>query len=539
MLVKTKANDMRPISLTLFLYFVLITLNAQQEFSLQLRPFTIEGFTGIQSFASGQYENYILLIGGRTDGLHQRQPFASFDPAGNNTSIQVIDPASRERWAVSASSLSPALAEQLQSTNMQFYQEGGFLYLTGGYGYSPSAGDHITHNRLTAIAVAPLIEAIIEGQDISPYFRQITDDFFAVTGGYLEKAQETYYLIGGQRFTGRYNPHNGPSFVQEYTNQIRKFRIIDDGETLSVADKEAITDEVNLHRRDYNVLPQIFPDGTYGMTAFSGVFQHTEDLPFLNSVDIRPSGYTVNNDFLQYLNHYHCGTLPLYDANSNRMHSVFFGGISQYFLDENGALIRDDNVPFVSTIGRVSRMAGGNMTEQKIGELPSLLGSGSEFMLLPGVPQYAPGIIDLAALPEDTTLIGYLIGGIASTQPNIFFINNGTQSWAQTTLFEVHYIPESTTSYHFLESHSIISNLEAYPNPAKQEVNLDFRLAESTGLAATVQDTNGRIISVHRFPEMAAGFQTLKLSLAGISPGAYILVITDGREQKHVTVMVE
>ena len=526
--------------LILILSSTFTALNGQQEFSLQLQPFTIGGFTGIQSFATGQDGPYILLVGGRTDGLHQRQPFASFGPAGNNTSIQVINPVSREHWVASIDGLAAPLREQLQSTNMQFYQEDGFLYLTGGYGYSPSEGDHITHNRLTAIAVAPLIEAIREGQqDIAPYFRQLTDDYFAVTGGYLEKIGETYYLVGGQRFTGRYNPHNGPSFVQEYTNQIRKFRIIDDGETLSVADKTAITDEVNLHRRDYNVLPQIFPDGTAGITAFSGVFQYTQDLPFLNSVDIRPAGYTVNNEFQQYLNHYHCGSAPLYDADGNKMHSIFFGGISQYFLDDAGALVQDNDVPFVSTIGRVTRSADGSMVEQKIGELPTLLGASSEFIAHPETPLYAPGIINLNALPEDTTLIGYLIGGIASTQPNIFFINDGTQSWAQTTLFEVHYVPQNISSYPSVEQATNLSGLEAYPNPAQREVNLAFSLAESTQLAATVQDTNGRIALERQFPLLAAGSQKVMLELPGLPAGVYLITVTDGREQKSVKVVIE
>ncbi|MCB0595852.1 MAG: T9SS type A sorting domain-containing protein [Lewinellaceae bacterium] len=525
--------------LLLLMGFFFSSLSAQQEFGIHLQPFTIDGFAGIQSFATGQDGHYILLVGGRTDGLHQRQPFASFSPAGNNTAIQVINPISRERWVASTDGLAAPLREQLQSTNMQFYQQDGILYLAGGYGYSPTAGDHITHNRLIAIAVAPLIEAIREGQDIAPCFRQLTDDFFAVTGGYLEKIGNTYYLVGGQRFTGRYNPHNGPSFVQEYTNQIRKFRIVDDGESLSVADKEFITDEVNLHRRDYNALPQIFPDGTAGITAFSGVFQHTQDLPFLNSVDIRPSGYSVNNEFQQYLNHYHCGTAPLYDAAGNKMHSIFFGGISQYFLDETGTLVQDNDVPFVSTIGRVTRSADGNMVEQEIGELPTLLGASSEFIFHPETPQYAPGIIDLNALPADTALIGYLVGGIASTQPNIFFINNGTLSWAQTTLFEVYYVPERISSYPSVEQASNLSGLEAYPNPSKGEVNLAFSLEQSATLAATVQDTNGRIALERQFPTLEAGSQKITLELEELAAGVYIITLTDGREHRPVKVIIE
>ncbi len=527
------------LSLLLALAFLAQALNAQQQFSLHLQPFTIDGFTGIQSFAYGQHGSYILLLGGRTDGLHRRQPFASFDPSGNNTLIQVINPESREHWTAPINGLPVPAREQLQSTNMEFYQEGEFLYLVGGYGYSPTAGDHITHNRLTAINVGALIDAIIEGQEITPHFRQVTDNYFAVTGGYLEKIGDTFYLVGGQRFTGRYNPHDGPSFVQEYTNQIRKFRIIDDGTTLSVVGKEAVTDELNLHRRDYNVLPQVFPDGTPGLTAFSGVFQHSQDLPFLNSVDILPTGYSVNNDFQQYLNHYHCGSAALYDAAGNKMHSVFFGGISQYFLDENEVLTRDDDVPFVSTIGRVTRSADGSMVEQKIGELPTLLGASSEFVIHPETPQYESGVIDINSLPDSTTLIGYLIGGIVSTQPNIFFINDGTQSWAQATLFEVYYVPQEVSSYPTVEPASRLSGLKVYPNPANNEANLAFTLAEAAALAVVVQDTNGRIVFERQLPSMAAGAREVMLKLPELVPGIYVITISDGREQRAARVLVE
>lgn len=537
--IKTFGMKRFGLSLLLSLAFFVHALYAQQQFSLQLHPFTIDGFTGIQSFAYGQHGPYILLLGGRTDGLHRRQPFASFSPSGNNAFIQVVNPESREHWSVSIDGLPAVIREQLQSTNMEFYQEGAFLYLVGGYGYSPTAGDHITHNRLTAVEAGALIDAIIEGREITPYFRQVTDNYFAVTGGYLEKIGDTFYLIGGQRFTGRYNPHDGPSFVQEYTNQIRKFRLIDDGTTLSVVDKEVVTDELNLHRRDYNVLPQAFPDGALGLTAFSGVFQHNQDLPFLNSVDIFPSRYSVNNDFQQYLNHYHCGSAALYDAAGNKMHSIFFGGISQYFLDENGVLIQDDDVPFVSTIGRVTRSADGSMVEQKIGELPTLLGAGSEFVIHPETPQYAPGIIDINSLPDSTMLIGYLIGGIVSTQPNIFFINNGAQSWAQTTLFEVYYAPQEVSSYPTVEAASRLSGLKAFPNPANDKASLALTLAEAAALAVVVQDTNGRIVLERQLPAMAAGAQEILLELPELLPGIYIITVSDGREQKVIRIFVE
>ena len=173
-------------------------------------------------------------------------------------------------------------------------------------------------------------------------------------------------------------PTHGPGFVQEYTNSIRKFTLADNGSTISINHLPSFVDSVYLHRRDYNAEAQILPNGKEGITMFSGVFQKTVNLPFLNSVNIDSSGYTVNNNFQQHYNHYHCAVLPLYSNSNNEMHNVFFGGIAQYY-DSAGILVQDNNVPFVKTIARVTRNASGVLSEHKLPiEMPVFLGAGSE-----------------------------------------------------------------------------------------------------------------------------------------------------------------
>jgi hypothetical protein len=48
-------------------------------YEVELRPVTIPGLPGLHSFAFGQHNGRWLIVGGRTDGLHPRQPF---DPLG-------------------------------------------------------------------------------------------------------------------------------------------------------------------------------------------------------------------------------------------------------------------------------------------------------------------------------------------------------------------------------------------------------------------------------------------------------------------------
>ncbi len=410
-------------------------------FEIQLQAAEVPGLPGVQSYAFGQAGGKWLIVGGRVDGLHRFQPFLSFDAAGRNTDLIVIDPVYRQVWTKPMSVLPASIKEQLSSTNMEFWQEGNYLYCVGGYGYSETQSNRVTYDKLTAIDVPNVINAVINDQPYASYFRQITDAQFQVTGGRLRKINDTYYLLGGQKFTGAYTmgggggPGGGTS--QQYTNAVRKFTLTDDGTTITVTHLTPYLSSTYLHRRDYNAESQILPNGEEGVTMFSGVFQQSVDLPFLNAVTVDANGYSVESNFEQHYNHYHCPALPVYSASSNEMHTVFFGGIAQFY-ENNGTLVQDDNVPFVKTIARVTRDGNGNMTETKLPvEMPGLLGASAEFIPNLSLPHYPNHVFKLDSLAPGDHLMGYIYGGIHSTQPNIFFSNNGTQSWASTNIYKV------------------------------------------------------------------------------------------------------
>lgn len=266
---------MKKIALVISTYLLLWLQVSGQSFDVRVEPMDGVPSMGLQSFAWAQYDGYWLLAGGRLDGLHRRQPFASFDIAGHNKQLIVVEPASGKIWTAPLTELPAAMQDQLSATNMAFIAEGEYLYIAGGYGYSATEKNHTTYPNLLALHVKKLIEAIKGGSRLLPHIRQITDPKFAVTGGALEKIDNQYYLVGGQRFIGRYNPHgpdHGPGFVQEYTNAIRRFRIEDNGEKLMVTHLPETIDTANLHRRDFNVVPQIMPDGQQGLTAFQVCF---------------------------------------------------------------------------------------------------------------------------------------------------------------------------------------------------------------------------------------------------------------------------
>ena len=524
----------------MFLLFLSEVKSQNAPFQIALEPISISGLTGLQTFAFGQHEGKWLILGGRLDGLHRRQPWATFNVEGQNKQLIVVDPVSKQKWSVAITSLPVAMQEQLSSTNMEFHQEGDYLYIIGGYGYSNTAGDHITYPNMIAVKVPDVIDAILNGGSIAPYFRQISDELFAVTGGYLNKVYNTYYLTGGQRFDGRYNPMNNPTFTQEYTNSIRKFTISDNGTDLIVTHLQAITDEVNLHRRDYNVVPQILPNQQEGLTAFSGVFQVGADLPFLNCVNIDSSAYNVNNDFSQYYNHYHCANIPLYSSNANEMHNLFFGGISQYY-DSAGVLVQNNDVPFVKTIARVTRDANGTMAEYKLPiEMPSLLGAGAEFIPT-DVPVYPNEVIKLDDLTSDSTLLGYIYGGINSTEPNIFWVNDGTQSIASNGIFKVFLIKSSQVGIDELNTQSIGSlHLQVYPNPNDGVFSLKFNLKGMTEIRLIISDMNGKVLEDSVVAQLNIGENTLLRTVENHSKGGiYFITVETSYEKATQKIIIE
>lgn len=499
---------------------------------IALKSTEISGLGGLQSYAYGVHNGQWLIAGGRLDGLHRRQPFAAFDQAGQNNALLVVDPLTQQTWSAALSSLPTDLQEQLSATNLLFHQDGNLLYIIGGYGYSQTAGDHVTFPFLTMIELPDLITAIKNGVAIAPYFRQLSDENFRITGGRMGKLGEMFYLVGGHKFMGRYNPmgpDHGPGFVQEYTNQVRRFSLAEvDGE-LVVQHLESWTDTEQLHRRDYNLFPQVFPDGSQGYTAFSGVFRYDANLPFLNSVDINENGHEVNYDFLQYYNHYHCAGIPMHSEAANEMHTLFFGGIAQFY-QENGERVQDDEVPFVKTIARVSRTATGEMEEQVLPqELPAYLGAGAEFIPIPNLPMHENGVIRLDELPAmDSLLVGYIYGGIQSEAANIFFVNDGNQSIATSGVFAVYLLGETTNSV-TQEANTDDLQMSLFPNPVKNNFTLEFVLPRFFAeLDLEVVDSSGKRIFTTRLKDLDPGPQAYRWenALNDLATGSYVLSLS-------------
>ncbi|HNJ90455.1 MAG TPA: hypothetical protein PLT99_13325, partial [Chitinophagales bacterium] len=225
--------------LTLLIAVNRLTLSAQDAtppFTISLEEATYSDWPGLQSYVAGTWDGKWILLAGRTGGLHAFLPPNPFMPMEANKEVHVLDPLTGDHWSSSVTILPEDLSNQMQSTNPQAFQRGNTLYVIGGYGHDETAMEMRTFPALTAIDLDILGNAVINGTDITPAFRTIQDTIFEVTGGEIGMLGDTVYLFGGHSFTGVYSKPAGPQFTQVYTNRLTKFRIVDDGTDLSIAD---------------------------------------------------------------------------------------------------------------------------------------------------------------------------------------------------------------------------------------------------------------------------------------------------------------
>lgn len=516
--------------LTLILTVVSYGVTAQ-NYEVAISPIAIEVLGGLQSYAIGTHDGEWLIVGGRLDGLHQRQPFAAFDQDGKNQNLIVVDPSERKVWRAPLTALPITIADQLSSSNMQYHQTDSLLLCTGGYAWSASADDHITFPYLTIVDIPATIRSIKNGSVNSTTFHQIENELFRVTGGALNQIDDTYYLVGGHTFMGSYNPmgpDQGPGFEQAYTDEIRKFKI-SKNVNYTVQILLSAHDEMHLHRRDYNLIP-FLQDDERKLMAYSGVFKNSVDLPWLYPVSISSAGHAPVDHFTQYYNHYSCAHLAIYDEEDQSTRTIFFGGIAQFY-EEDGILVQDNDVPFVNTISEVSTAANGQMAEIKLDiEMPGFLGAGSVFVPSHDLLLVDDQILDGSQIADEWIDVGYIYGGIRSTMPNIFWVNSGGESHASQTIYKVS-IRKNNKDTDVRRSTDQLPFLHYYPNPENQTVRIIMDVERPVDHILTIADTSGNVVHTQVFAasQFTSGRNILTATDAKVGYGPFVYTMkSDG-----------
>ncbi len=419
---------------------------------------------GLQSYDVGVHDGKWLLLDGRTNGLHGfNDDPNNFPPSAQNTVLYVVDPVKRKiatrSLLSSESGLTQDEIDSLSVTSAESYQVGKTLYLVGGYGFRQTINDFTTFDVLTAVDVPGLMKWVTHSTKKSAkhYIRQITHPLFKITGGQLFQLSKNkpFLLIFGQDFEGAYFADNA---VQIYSEQIRRFRLHDNGKDLSVdfLSSQPTFRDPNYHRRDLNVVPIISRNSSGKLVsrldALSGVFTLDTGIwtvPVAISAKGKPSMADPADPltFKQGMNNYASPTLGLFSKETGDMYTIIFGGISFGFF-ENGIFQTDSEIPFINQITTVRIDKKGFYTQYLMDEEypvilstqsnpgnPLLFGASALFIPAAGLEklQYENGVFKLDKLKKPL-ILGYIVGGIQSTLPNT---NTMSDSAASPYIFTV------------------------------------------------------------------------------------------------------
>ena len=416
--------------LFLLLLFTFFQTFSQSNFSLKPSQ-KLKNLPALQSFVFGQSGNYWLLIGGRTNGFHGFANDQDFPFKKANKFVYVYNTATNKLDSLSTALLPSVLREQYTSSNMQHFQVGNYLYISGGYGeYHAKLPDstYTTYSTLSRVNVAQIINAVLTKNLIK--FRTSVvyakDKLTASTGGEMFKLPDgKFYLVLGHRFYGTYSADSaGGKTRQIYLDSVHVFKLTETPSSIAITpgSRQYISDNLpdkvtQFRRRDLLVVPAIQKGGKgIGLTVYGGVFTVT-GLPFRNPIYLRSGttpSYQLDKTYTQTSNIYATANVEMYDATNDIMLTTAFGGIGEDTSTTTGS--GDAFTKKIMTIKRNNRT---NITTEMLNatSLPTFMGSESIFIPASNVPMYNTnyGVINYNAMPAGTpTLIGYIYGGIIS-----------------------------------------------------------------------------------------------------------------------------
>jgi hypothetical protein len=475
---------------------------ADIPFQIQLERVATGALPGLQSMIAVPFEDKLLLMAGRTNGLHgfPGQSRAAANPSfprqhANGHAYLVQQDTGEVLASASVLGLPQNVVQQLTASNTQYAVSGdGVLYVAGGYGYAPGGQGMLTLQQVMAVSLAELAAAIQKNALDAAFAASSvyvgSHPALAITGGSMQPAdalnQQGFLLIFGQQFDGVYSTGGGVA-VQTYSESVRQFTFTP-GASGATSGKATGALQVNLvaveppisrdrppeatrqyHRRDLTVLPLLSPDGDERIAALGGVFVPGQMAGFLNPVLIEPSasapGFSLKVDEAasQWLSQYEAAALPIHSQHERATYVTLFGGISQYYW-KDGKLARDtpdfnvdppvDGLPFINSISTLKMLPAG--TAQFIhegqafpppGQEPVCGTASSPAPYLGAETVFVPspnaldenGYIQLDAL-QQPTVVGHLVGGIAALAPY-----PGDQTCASASYYEVTLVPNRPT----------------------------------------------------------------------------------------------
>lgn len=90
-----------------------------------------------------------------------------------------------------------------------------------------------------------------------------------------------------------------------------------------------------------------------------------------------------------------------------------------------------------------------------------------------------------------------------------------------SSIFASVYFGDATSGLH--DPWDGITDLQVFPNPAKETANVSFHLLEPTTMHIGLYDMTGRLLTASREEQLSNGDHQKEINVAGISPGLYVI----------------
>jgi hypothetical protein len=163
------------------------------------------------------------------------------------------------------------------------------------------------------------------------------------------------------------------------------------------------------------------------------------------------------------------------------------------------------------------------------------------FIPIENVPHYKNEVIKLDDLTTDTTLVGYIFGGIMSNAPNIFNTNTGAESSASRQIFKVFVIKNAVTGIPQLNSQSIGTlKMQVFPNPNKGVFTVNFNMAKMAEVKVSLYNMEGKIMDQQIITNPTIGPNQYRYELKnGEKEGTYFLTIETPYEKATQKIIIK
>jgi hypothetical protein len=162
--------------------------------------------------------------------------------------------------------------------------------------------------------------------------------------------------------------------------------------------------------------------------------------------------------------------------------------------------------------------------------MPSLEGPSAEFIRSENTPIYEAEIIDLNALTADSLLIGHILGGIKSVTSNPFTNNQTEYTSSNSVIYEV-WLKRTNVGAIEVQAPQLVSNVNLYPNPAKEVAFLAFELAQKANVECFITDANGSLVHEVYYEKIKNTKKTLDIKKLGLQPGNYTIQLIFNDQQ--------